>query len=121
LVVEKLFFPAFCILDHMLNLLDLQKAFKNYLYILFSFSSHSFRFTFISLSIQLNYNNSNGTITITTAQPIKMTIVTSLSSHSFVIDFSITTEKEEQEQPSLLQSTTPKQKFKSCFIQTPKL
>jgi hypothetical protein len=51
-----------------------------------------------------------------------MTIVTSFSSHSFVIDFSITTEKKkEQEQPSLLQSTTPKQKFKSYFIQTPKL
>jgi hypothetical protein len=30
-----------------------------------------------------------------------MTIVTSLSSHSHVIDFSLTTQKEEQEQPSL--------------------
>ena len=96
---RKAIFSCFCMLDHMLNFLDLQKTFKNYQSILFSFSSHSFLIQFT----------------------LRMTIATSLSSHSFVIDFSITTEKEEQEQPSLLQSTTPKQKSKSCFIQTPKL
>jgi hypothetical protein len=37
-------------------------------------------------------------------------MVVSLSSHSVVIHFFLTTVKKEQEQPVLLQSTTPKQK-----------
>jgi len=114
-VMEKLFFLAFYMLDHRLNLLDLQKAFKNYICILFSFSSHSFRFTFISLSIQLNCNNSNSTITITTAQPTRMTIVTSLSSHSFVIDFSITIEKRRTRTTLITTINNPKTKIQILF------
>jgi hypothetical protein len=48
-------------------------------------------------------------------------MVASLSSHYVVIHFSLTTEKEQQQQAVLLQSTTLKQKSRSCFIQTPKL
>ena len=113
----KAIFSCFCMLDHMLNFLDLQKELKNYQSILFSSSSHSFQFTFIYHSIYPNRNNSNSTITITIAQPTRTTIATSLSSHSFVIDFSITTEKEEQEQPQNRNPNPASFRHQSCNFQ----
>jgi hypothetical protein len=48
-------------------------------------------------------------------------MVTSLSSYSVVIHFALTIEKQEQQQPILLQSTTSKHGHWTCFIQTPQL
>jgi len=60
--------------------------------------------------------------TITATQPTTIKVMAaSLYSHSIVIHFALTTEKQEQQQSILLQSTTPKHGHWTCFIQTPQL
>jgi len=108
----KAIFSCFCMLDYMLNFLDQQKALKitkasSSLPSLINFNSHSH-------SIHPNLNNSNNIITITIAQPTRMIIATSVSSHSFVIDFSITIEKEEQEQPQNRNPNATLFRYHSC-------
>jgi len=45
----------------------------------------------------------------------------SLSAHSIVINFFLTKGNEEQQQPFLLQATTPKHIYRSSLIQAPEL
>jgi hypothetical protein len=55
---------------------------------------------------------------ITATQPTTIKMMdASLFLHSVVINFALTIEKQEQQQPILLQSTTPKHGYWKCFIQ----
>jgi len=56
------------------------------------------------------------TIAATQLTTIKM-MAASLFLYSVVINFALTIEKQEQQQPILLQSTTPKHGHWTCFIQ----
>jgi positive regulator of sigma E activity len=94
-----------------LNLLEI----GNYQLIIFSVIAllfHSFCIHFFSLCITTIQE------IITATQPTTIKVMAaSLFLHSVVINFALTIEKQEQQQPILLQSTTPKHGHWTCFIQ----
>jgi len=86
----------------------------NYQLILFSVIAllvHSFCIHLFSLRTTTIHE------TITATQPTTIKVmVASLFLHSVVINFALTIEKQEQQQPILLQSITPKHGHWTCFI-----
>jgi len=72
---------------------------------------HSFCIHFFSLRTTTIHE------TITATQPTTIKVmVASLFLHFVVINFALTIEKQEQQQPILLQSITPKHGHWTCFI-----